>query len=87
MERATEKHAKKRSIHVKVPRQVINAEPNSNGEEEESKASDFKDFVMNDEVLKLIRRYKRKWLLLYNTQQIEELEASKLLGSVYQYIF
>ena len=61
-----QKQAKKKSIHVKVPRHVVNIEGNSTGEE--SKASDFKDFVMNEEVNKLIRRYKRKWLLLYNTQ-------------------
>ena len=42
---------------------------------------------MNDEVFKLISRYKRKYNLNYNTIEIEELEAQKMLGSVNKYTF
>ena len=82
------KVAKRKSILVKIPREIVNMDED---EKEESKSAENQQaadlFSLNDSVFNLIRRYKRKWRLLYDIHQIEELEATKVLGSVNKYTF
>lgn len=44
-------------------------------------------FNLNEQLFKLVTRYKRKWNIIYDIQEIEDLEATRVLGSVNKYTF
>lgn len=63
------KVAKRKSILVKIPRDIVNMEEDEKEEsksQENQQAADLNLFSLNDSVFNLIRRYKRKWRLLYD---------------------